>query len=113
MEVNKEKIPDNFENTVEKNEVKFSSPEKLKQAEKENPEKILERLKNVESSEENKEEKVKEISPEEQKASIYIKESRGSSISNIIKIIAKVRKKLSPFGIDKYHDEITKRKNDQ
>ncbi|KUK98724.1 MAG: hypothetical protein XE08_0453, partial [Parcubacteria bacterium 32_520] len=40
-----------------------------------------------------------------------IKKSIGASTGAVIKVINKVKKKLSPYGVDKYHDELTKRKD--
>ena len=113
---NKEKIPDNFENAVENRDSSFSVEREIKRevVDEKDPEEILEKL--VEKSVDKKvkaEDNIEKSFPEDEKVLFYIKKSIGASTGAIIKIINKVKKKLSPYGVDKYHDELTKRKDDQ
>ena len=112
---NKEKIPDNFENAVENKDSSFSveKQEKRDVVNSRNPEEILEKLIEKPVDKVKLEEDIKKSSPEDEKILYYVKKSIGASIGAIIKIINKAKRKLSPYGIDKYHDELTKRKDDQ
>ncbi len=112
---NKEKIPDNFENAVENRDSSFSVEREIKRevVDEKNPEEILEKIIEKSADKAKVEDNVKKSFPEDEKVLFYIKKSIGASTGAIIKIINKVKKKLSPYGVDKYHDELTKRKDDQ
>lgn len=112
---NKEKIPDNFENAVENKDSSFSVEREIKRevVDEKNPEEILEKIIEKSADKAKVEDNVKKSFPEDEKVLFYIKKSIGASTGAIIKIINKVKKKLSPYGVDKYHDELTKRKDDQ
>ena len=112
---NKEKIPDNFENAVENRDSSFSVEREIKRevVDEKNPEEILEKIIEKSADKAKVEDNVKKSFPEDEKVLFYIKKSIGASTGAIIKIINKVKKKLSPYGVDKYHDELTKKKDDQ
>ena len=112
---NKEKIPDNFENAVENRDSSFSVEREIKRevVDEKNPEEILEKIIEKSADKAKVEDNVKKSFPEDEKVLFYIKKSIGASTGAIIKVINKVKKKLSPYGVDKYHDELTKRKDDQ
>lgn len=66
------------------------------------------------SKKETKDKAIKE--EEETNLHKYIKESRGVGPKKILDIIKNLRKKVNsyyPWKIDKYHDEITKKKDNQ
>ncbi len=112
----KEKIPDNFENAIENRDSSFSVEREIKKEviDERNPEEILEKI--IEKSVDKKvkaEDNIKKSFPEDEKVLFYIKKSIGASTGAVIKVINKVKKKLSPYGVDKYHDELTKRKDDR
>ncbi|MDD2274515.1 MAG: hypothetical protein PHI91_00370 [Candidatus Pacebacteria bacterium] len=111
---NKEKIPEsNFEN-IERKEVSPSSSFEKPQESK--VEKSIDEIveKNFDISEVIEKTSADEgISQEQKDVMIKIKESQGASIGKISSIINKIKKKFSPHGVDKYHDELTKRKDDQ
>lgn len=112
---NKEKIPDNFENAVENKDSSFSVEREIKKEviDERDPEEILEKIIEKSADKAKVEDNVKKSFPEDEKVLFYIKKSIGASTGAIIKVINKVKKKLSPYGVDKYHDELTKRKDDQ
>ena len=112
---NKEKIPDNFENAVENRDSSFSVEREIKKEviDERDPEEILEKIIEKSVDKTKVEDNIKKSFPEDEKVLFYIKKSIGASTGAIIKIINKVKKKLSPYGVDKYHDELTKRKDDQ
>lgn len=112
---NKEKIPDNFENAVENKDSSFSVEREIKKEviDERDPEEILEKIIEKSADKAKVEDNVKKSFPEDEKVLFYIKKSIGASTGAIIKVINKVKKKLSPYGVDKYHDELTKKKDDQ
>lgn len=112
---NKEKIPDNFENAVENRDSSFSVEREIKKEviDERDPEEILEKIIEKSADKAKVEDNVKKSFPEDEKVLFYIKKSIGASTGAIIKVINKVKKKLSPYGVDKYHDELTKRKDDR
>ena len=112
---NKEKIPDNFENAVENRDSSFSVEREIKRevVDEKDPEEILEKIIEKSVDKTKVEDNIKKSFPEDEKVLFYIKKSIGASTGAIIKVINKVKKKLSPYGVDKYHDELTKRKDDR
>jgi acetolactate synthase small subunit len=112
---NKEKIPDNFENAVENKDSSFSVEREIKKEviDERDPEEILEKIIEKSVDKTKVEDNIKKSFPEDEKVLFYIKKSIGVSTGAVIKVINKVKKKLSPYGVDKYHDELTKRKDDQ
>jgi acetolactate synthase small subunit len=112
---NKEKIPDNFENAVENRDSSFSVEREIKKEviDERDPEEILEKIIEKSTDKAKVEDNIEKSFPEDEKVLFYIKKSIGASTGAIIKVINKVKKKLSPYGVDKYHDELTKRKDDQ
>ena len=112
---NKEKIPDNFENAIENRDSSFSVEREIKKEviDEKNPEEILEKIIEKSTDKAKAEDNIKKSFPEDEKVLFYIKKSIGASTGAIIKVINKVKKKLSPYGVDKYHDELTKRKDDR
>jgi len=112
---NKEKIPDNFENAVENRDSSFSVEREIKKEviDERDSEETLEKIIEKSADKAKVEDNVKKSFPEDEKVLFYIKKSIGASTGAIIKVINKVKKKLSPYGVDKYHDELTKRKDDQ
>jgi acetolactate synthase small subunit len=112
---NKEKIPDNFENAVENKDSSFSVEREIKKEviDERDPEEILEKIIEKSVDKTKVEDNIKKSFPEDEKVLFYIKKSIGVSTGAVIKIINKVKKKLSPYGVDKYHDELTKKKDDQ
>ncbi|MFA5228720.1 MAG: hypothetical protein WC446_03095 [Candidatus Paceibacterota bacterium] len=110
---NKEKISDNKFENLERKETNYSS-QVFEQPKEEKKEKTLEEIfKNNFENDEKKNTLEQEINPEKKEAIIKAKESQGASIGKISSIINKIKKKFSPYGIDEYHDELTKRKDDQ
>ncbi|MGI6335152.1 MAG: hypothetical protein ACOXZN_01505 [Minisyncoccales bacterium] len=109
---NKEKIPDNFENAVENKDSSFSVEREIKKEviDERDPEEILEKIIEKSVDKTKVEDNIKKSFPEDEKVLFYIKKSIGVSTGAVIKVINKVKKKLSPYGVDKYHDELTKRK---
>ncbi|HOF44832.1 MAG TPA: hypothetical protein PLI42_02190 [Candidatus Pacearchaeota archaeon] len=112
---NKEKIPDNFENAVENKDSSFSVEREIKKEviDERDPEEILEKIIEKSVDKTKVEDNIKKSFPEDEKVLFYIKKSIGVSTGAVIKVINKVKKKLSPYGVDKYHDELTKKKDDQ
>jgi acetolactate synthase small subunit len=112
---NKEKIPDNFENAVENRDSSFSVEREIKKEviDERDPEEILEKIIEKSVDKTKVEDNIKKSFPEDEKVLFYIKKSIGVSTGAVIKVINKVKKKLSPYGVDKYHDELTKKKDDQ
>ena len=112
---NKEKIPDNFENAVENRDSSFSVEREIKKEviDERNPEEILEKIIEKSTDKAKVEDNIEKSFPEDEKVLFYIKKSIGVSTGAVIKVINKVKKKLSPYGVDKYHDELTKKKDDQ
>lgn len=112
---NKEKIPDNFENAVENRDSSFSVEREIKKEviDERDPEEILEKIIEKSVDKTKVEDNIKKSFPEDEKVLFYIKKSIGVSTGAVIKVINKVKKKLSPYGVDKYHDELTKRKDDR
>lgn len=112
---NKEKIPDNFENAVENRDSSFSVEREIKKEviDERDPKEILEKIIEKSVDKTKVEDNIKKSFPEDEKVLFYIKKSIGVSTGAVIKVINKVKKKLSPYGVDKYHDELTKRKDDQ
>ena len=88
----------------------FEKPEENK------TEKSIEEIveKNFDSPEDEEKTSAEEgVDQEQKEVMIKVKESQGASIGKISKIINKIKKKFSPHGVDNYHDELTKRKDDQ
>ena len=112
---NKEKIPDNFENAVENKDSSFSVEREIKKEviDERDPEEILEKIIEKSTDKAKVEDNIEKSFPEDEKVLFYIKKSIGVSTGAVIKVINKVKKKLSPYGVDKYHDELTKKKDDQ
>lgn len=112
---NKEKIPDNFENAIENRDSSFSVERETKKEviDERDPKEILEKIIEKSTDKAKAEDNAKKSFPEDEKVLFYIKKSIGASTGAIIKVINKVKKKLSPYGVDKYHDELTKKKDDQ
>lgn len=112
---NKEKIPDNFENAVENRDSSFSVERETKKEviDERDPKEILEKIIEKSTDKAKVEDNIEKSFPEDEKVLFYIKKSIGASTGAIIKVINKVKKKLSPYGVDKYHDELTKKKDDQ
>jgi hypothetical protein len=112
---NKEKIPDNFENAVENKDSSFSVEREIKKEviDERDPEEILEKIIEKSVDKTKVEDNIKKSFPEDEKVLFYIKKSIGVSTGAVIKVINKVKKKLSPYGVDKHHDELTKKKDDQ
>ena len=111
----KEKIPDNFENAIENRDSSFSVEREIKKEviDERDPEEILEKIIEKSVDKTKVEDNIKKSFPEDEKVLFYIKKSIGVSTGAVIKVINKVKKKLSPYGVDKYHDELTKKKDDQ
>jgi len=108
---NIEKKIESSENENLKEELPVSSFEKKEEnIEKKDIKDIEDIYKNSIFVEEKKEER-KDLSEEESKVLNYVKESRGVSVKKMMDVIKRVKKKLNPWGIDKYHDEITKKKD--
>lgn len=111
---NKEKIPESSFENIERKEVAPSSSFEKPQEKK--VEKSIDEIveKNFDISEDEEKSSVEEgISQEQKEVMIKIKESQGASIGKISGIINKIKKKFSPHGVDDYHDQLTKRKDDQ
>jgi len=110
-EIGVEKEIGSFENIPEKKDnTRFEKKEDLKIEEDI-------RVKSIDEIAENKNISSKEnnivlgVTEEEKKVDFLVKKSQGVDINKLVKIISFVKKKLTPFGIDSYHDKITKRKN--
>jgi len=111
---NKEKIPESSFENIERKEVSPSSS--FEKPEENKLEKSIEEIveKNFDKSEVVEKTSAEEVVSQEQKElMMMVKESQGASIGRISKIINKIKKKFSPYGVDEYHDKLTKRKDDQ
>ena len=103
-----------FENVPERAEREFLSHEKFEKAEE--PELKIKSIDeiagdNIEAIKENKD--TTEVTEEEKKVLLRLKESQGSSIGKIVKIINIIKRKFTPFGVDSYHDKMTNKKDGQ
>lgn len=111
---NKEKIPESSFENIERKEVSpsssFEKPQENK-VEKSIDEIVEKNFDNSEIVEKNSAEEG--VSQEQKEVMMMVKESQGASIGKVSKIINKIKKKFSPHGVDEYHDELTKRKDDQ
>jgi len=111
---NQEKIPESSFENIERKEVAPSSSFEKPQENKveKSIDEILE--KNFDNpGDEEKRSAEEGVSQEQKEVMMMVKESQGASIGKISLIINKIKKKFSPHGVDEYHDELTKRKDDQ
>ncbi|MFA5361253.1 MAG: hypothetical protein WC290_02290 [archaeon] len=114
MENKRESEIGGFENIPERAEREIFSHEKLEKLEE--PELKIKSIDeiaggNIEAIKENS--GTIKITEEEKKVLLRVKESQGASIGKIAKIINTIKRKFTPFGVDSYHDKMTKKKDGQ
>lgn len=113
---NKERIPDLKGIESEKSkESKESERESYPEVfTVENKEKNIESIRDgAYSTEEKREKKEDDLNEEDNKVRIKLEESQGASMGKIRKIINRIKRIFSPHDLDKYHDGLVKRKDDQ